>query len=348
MGKADAITAPKWEMVSKLFGLLINHFGGKVMATKFATENMNIIEAFNRESYTNAEALLGELVQQNDFLRTAAVLPANKGSLHRTLVADSVKPGKVRDAYEGIAKLGGKTHIKDDPIVEYSGDSEVDVQILDSAPDPYAARASEDALNLCGFANGWNEILMRGNSKTAKGFEGLETRRSKLGNYCVSVGDENNLTSAYIVEFGENAFALRYARGAMPGIQTRDNGLVKATALDGNGYYWAMSTSYKMSFGASCRQERALWRICNIDALGTTLDDLLAATIRAKNKLPSKGRGAFMYVNSDLLSRIEIGLINKASNLRMVEIENYGPCLFFANIAILSMDAILTGETEVA
>lgn len=314
---------------------------------RFATENMNLIEAFNRENYTGAESLLGELIQQNDFLRTAAVLRANKGSLHRTLVADEVKPGKVRAAYQSVAKLGGKTHIKDDPIVEYSGDSEVDIQILKSAPDPYAARAAEDALNLCGFANGWNEILLKGDPKTAQNFEGLQTRRKKIGQYCVSVGDENNLTSAYIVEFGENAFALRYAGGASPGIQTRDNGLVKADALDGGGYYWAMSQSYEISFGISIRQERALWRICNIDALGTTIDDLLAAVIRCKNKLPSKGRGSFMYTNADLLSRIEIGTLNKATNLTTKEVENYGPCLYFANMAILPMDAIETGETEV-
>ena len=322
------------------------------MAICFATENMNLIEAFNREHYTGAESLLGELIQQNDFLRTAAVLRSNKGSLHRTLVADETRPGKVRAAYQAVAKLGGKTHIKDDPIVEYSGDSEVDVQILDSAPDPYAARASEDALCLCGFANGWNDILLNGNSSTAGGFEGLQTRRKKIGPYCVSVGDDENLTSAYVVEFGELAFALRYAGGTTPGLQVRDNGLVKADAYDekGNksGYYWAMSQSYKMSFGISIRQERALWRICNIDAMGTTIDDLLSAVIRCKNKLPSKGRGAFMYVNSDLQSRIEIGTLNKATNLTTKEVENYGPCLFFSNVAILPMDVIETGETEVA
>ena len=188
---------------------------------------------------------------------------------------------------------------------------------------------------------------MRGNSQTAQNFEGLQTRRKKVGSYCVSIGDDGtDLTSAYIVEFGENAFALRYAQGATPGIQSRDNGLVKATALDG-GYYWAMSRSLKMSFGISIRQERALWRICNIDAMATTIDDLLSAVIRAKNKLPSKGRGAFMYVNSDLQSRIEIGILNKATNLRTQEVENYGPCLFFSNVAILPMDVIETGETEV-
>ena len=321
------------------------------MAIRFATENMNLIEAFNRENYVNAESLLAQLIQENDFFRTAAVLPANKGSLHRTLVADEVRPGKVRSAYESIASLGGKTHIKDDPVVEYSGDSEVDISILESAPDPYAARASEDALCLCGFANGWNEILLKGDGASSGGFEGLMARRATLANkYVKNVGDTgSDLTSAYIVEFGEVATALRYAKGATPGIQTRDNGLVKAAAKDDSGgYYWAMSQSYKLSFGLSVRQENSLWRICNIDAMGTTIEDFLEAVIRAKNNMPHKGRGAFMYVNSDLLSRIEIGTLNKATNLTVKEIENYGECLHFGNLPILPMDVIETGETEVA
>lgn len=356
MGKAVVITAPKWEMVSEPFGLAHykSHWRAFFMATRFATENMNLIEAFNREHYVNAESLLAQLMMENDFFRTAAVLPANHGSLHRTLVADEVRSGKVRSAYEPIASLGGKTHIKDDPIVEYSGDSEVDITILESAPDPYAARASEDALCLCGFANGWNEILLKGDGASSGGFEGLMARRNSISHENVlNVGDTgSDLTSAYIVEFGENAVALRYAKGTTPGIQTRDNGLVKAAAkaADGtsDGYYWAMSQSYKISFGLSVRQERGLWRICNIDAMGTTIGDFLEQVIRAKNKMPHKGRGGFMYVNSDLLSRIEIGTINKATNLSIKEIENYGECLHFGNLPILPMDVIETGEETVA
>ena len=70
--------------------------------------------------------------------------------------------------------------------------------------------------------------------------------------------------------------------------------------------------------------------------------------IQGKNKLPSKGRNAYIFANSDLLSVLEIGILNKASNLRTVEIENYGPVTMFVNVPILPMDAIATGENAVS
>lgn len=317
--------------------------------TVFATERMNLIEAYNREGYTNSESLLGELLLNNDFLRVAAVLPANHGAIHKTLVADQLGEGKIRAANEGIVSLSGKTHIKDDPVVSYEGDSEVDELILDAAPDPMKARLSEDAMNLVGFSNGWNKVLLDGNKKDSDGFEGIATRRSKLSNpYTISIGEEgDDLTSAYLVEFGETALALRYLQHGAPGFQTRDNGRVKADAQDG-GYFWAWSQHYQIRFGISIRQERALWRLCNASATGTTIDTLLQKFIIAKNKLPHRGNGSFLFCNNDLQSRFEIGMINKATNLRTIEIQNYGPVLYFANVAIMQMDSIPTGETEVA
>ena len=48
------------------------------MAT-FSTEKMNLMEAYRRAGYENPEVLIGELLETNDLLRTAATAPANKG-----------------------------------------------------------------------------------------------------------------------------------------------------------------------------------------------------------------------------------------------------------------------------
>lgn len=315
---------------------------------KFATENINLIEAFNREKYTNAELLLGPLMQNNDFLRVAAVLPANHGSIHDTLIADTVPSGKVRRAHEAVAKLAGKTHIKSDPVVSFEGDSEVDEQILDGSPDPVKTRMSEDSICLCGFSNSWNKLLIDGAGATAGGFDGLQARRAKLSNaQVISLGGTGSaLTSAYLCEFGEAALALRYMQGGVPGFQTRDNGRVKADADDG-GYYWAWSTHYQIRFGISLRQERALWRLCNINPAASAGQTIFEKIIQAKNKMPSKGRGAFLFVNTDVQSMLEIETLNLSSNVRTVEIENYGPVTYFGGVAILSMDAISSAESEV-
>lgn len=318
------------------------------MATVFSTERMNIVEAFRREHYTNYESLLGALIEQNDFLRVAAVLPANKGSIHETLVADKLGAGAVRAANEGITRMASQTHIKTDPIVSYEGDSEVDDLIISSAPDPVAARISEDAMNLAGFSNGWNGVLLNGAKNTAKGFEGLATRRNKAsGDYTFSLGGSSNLSSMYLVEFGDNAVSLRYSKGSTPGIHAEDMGRQKCIT-SGTDYFWGWVMHYAISFGLSVRQERALQRYCNIDVTATDVTSLLAKAIQGKNKLPSKGRNAFFFANSDVVSLIEIGILNKASNLRTVEIENYGPVTMFTNIPVLPMDAIGSSESTVS
>ncbi len=318
------------------------------MATVFSTERMNIVEAFRREKYVGYESLLGELVQQNDFLRVAAVLPANKGSFHETLVADKLGKGAVRAANEGITKMSSQTHVKTDPVVSYEGDSEVDIQVIETAPDPAAARMSEDAMNLAGFSNGWNEVLLNGNKNTAKGFEGLSARRNKLSNeFTFSLGGTgSNLSSMYLVEFGANTVSLRYAPGATPGIKSQDMGLQKCEAV-GGGYFWGWVQHYAINFGLSVRQERALQRYCNIDVDTVDAAELVHALIKGKNKLPSRGRSGFLFTNSDIQSAFEIAVFDKASNLRTVEIEGFGPVTMFVNIPILSMDAISSVETAV-
>lgn len=332
------------------FGILHTPYHLEVifMATVFSTERMNIVEAFKREKYAGYESLLGALIEQNDFLRVATVLPANKGSFHETLVADSLGTGAVRAANEGVTRMSSQTHIKTDPIVSYEGDSEVDELVIASAPDPVAARMTEDSMNLAGFSNGWNGVLLNGNKNTAKGFEGLATRRGKASNeFTWDMSGSSNLSSAYLVEFGPNAVSLRYTPGSTPGIKSEDMGLQKCYTGSNNAYFWGWVQHYAINFGLSVRQERALQRFANIDVTSDSVTSLLSTAIKAKNKLPSKGRGAYLFCNSDVLSMFEIGILNKASNLRTVEIEGYGPVTMFVNVPILPMDAIATGETQV-
>lgn len=319
------------------------------MATVFPTERLNIQQAFQREKYEGYENLLGELVQQNDFLRVAAVLPANKGAVHDTLVADKLGKGSVRAANEGIALMASHTHVKSDPVVSYEGDSVVDDLVISSSPDPFATRMSEDAMNLAGFSNGWNDILITGTAKDQKGFDGLNARRNKASmNFVTNLGGSNDLTSAYLIEFGNTAVSLRYTPGSAPGLHSEDKGQHQIYLNDMT-YFWGWVQHYAISFGLSVRQERALQRFCNIDVTSTSIfDSLLQGVIRGKNKLPSKGRSSYLFCNTDLLSMFEIAILNKASNVRTVEIENYGPVSMFVNVPILPMDAIQTGETKVS
>lgn len=320
------------------------------MASYFSTERMNLMEAYRRENYSGYESLLGDFVQTNDFLRTAVVLPSNHGAEHRTLMAKTLGEGSVRAANAAIKRMASKTETKSEPLISYEGDSEVDQLILASAPDPAAARMSEDALNLTGFSNGFNRVLVYGEKKTAEGFDGLQARRNKLSQkYVYDMGGSSNLCSAYLCEFGENALALRYLPGSVPGIDSRDMGLQKVTVDSEGGYFWAWVNHYSINFGLSQRLEQNLQRICNIDVTSIDAKTLFKTIIKAKNSLLYRGRNAFLYVNSDVKTAIETAMLDLVqAQLKIVDIEGYGPVQMFAQIPIMQMDALESNETKVS
>lgn len=320
------------------------------MATYFSTERMNLMEAYRRENYEGYESLIGDFVQTNDFMRVAAVLPSNHGAEHRTLMAKSLGEGSVRSANSAIKRMASKTELKSEPLISYEGDSEVDELILASAPDPAKARMSEDALNLTGFSNGFNKVLVYGTKATAGGFDGLQARRNKLAQkYVYDMGGSSNLCSAYLCEFGENALSLRYLPGSAPGLTSSDRGLQKVTVDNEGGYFWAWVNHYAINFGISQRLEQNLQRICNIDTSSINAKELFKTIIKAKNSLLYRGRNAFMFVNSDVKTAIETAMLDLVqAQLKIVDIEGYGPVQMFAQIPIMQMDAIASNESKVS
>ncbi len=321
------------------------------MAT-FSTSHMDLQEAFKRENYTNADELLGALRQNNDLLATAAVLPSSNGSYHKTLVADRLGSGSFRGAYEAIKQTNSVTHLQSEPIVSYEAESEVDELILKGADDPATARLTEDMMNMQGITNGYNEALLYTTpSKATENFTGLSARRAKIGTYCLSCGGTaaNALTSGWLIQMGADAFSFRYAKGSMPGLSHEDMGRQKCTAADGTGHYWGWVTKFAIAFGISVRRDDALIRLANIDPSANSIDNFFETLVRAKNKLPGRGRNAFLYVNADLQSVIEIMTLNKAQyNLSIKDVEGYGPVTHFLNIPILNMDAIKSTEAKLS
>lgn len=320
------------------------------MAT-FSTNHLDLAEAFKREGFTNSEELLGALIQNNDLLRTAAVLPSSHNSYHDVLVADKLGSGSFRGAYEAIQQTNSITHKVSEPIVSYEAESEVDELILKGADNPEQVRFTEDLMNMQGITNGYNDALLYTTpSKATENFTGLSARRKKIGDYCYDCGGTaaNALTSAWLIEMGPLGFSMRYPKGTMPGLSHEDMGRQKCVPADGTGHYWGWVTKFSIAFGIAVRQENALQRFANIDPTATEVPSLFTNLIKAKNKLPNKGRSAFLYVNSDVQSIIEIMIFNKALNTKYVDIEGYGPVAHFLGVPILPMDAIKSTEAKLS
>ena len=73
------------------------------------------------------------------------------------------------------------------------------------------------------------------------------------------------------------------------------------------------------------------------------------SVIKAKNHLLGKGRNAFMFVNSDMKTAIECAMLDLTSaQLKIIDIEGYGPVQHFGQIPIMQMDAITSNEDKVS
>ena len=148
------------------------------MAT-FSTDRMNLLEAYRRLGYENPELLLGEMLDQNDFLRVATVAPANKGFFNETLRAIKLGEGKITGINAGIPNVTSATDKVSDPVVLYEGASYVDERIFDGVTDVAAVRNSNE------------QIVLVSNEVPLMQFGNINLGRFKAG----AVPETNNIYS---------------------------------------------------------------------------------------------------------------------------------------------------------
>lgn len=246
---------------------------------------------------------------------------------------NSEPSGEARLANRGVAADKGSIGHIEDYIGFFESASIVDDFSIRNVPqgNKQAFRSQYDVAHARGLAKTMRTYSFYGD-RGADGMQpnGLSTRRADLGDQCLNAaGGGSRNTSLYIVGWDLSAGVNHiYPEGSMAGVSFQDfdrNVIVDPANTDVNRLLPLWISWFYLDFGIVVRDEKALFRIANIDPDSTTaahyqtVYGLLNRAMRETNLEKSKLR---IYGNSDALGFVDkMNLHIPTMNIKPVEIE---------------------------
>lgn len=324
------------------------------MTTINASNALTLIELAKRRDPDGAMAVIAEvLARDNEVIKDAVWVEGNQATSHRITRRLSLPSGSWRRINSGVAKEASQTINVTEPIGMLEAYSEVDKALADMASDPGSFRMTEASAFLEGMSQTLAATLIYGdNGADPEKFDGLAVRMAGLdadGLVLGAGGSGNDLTSVYVVQWGEARAALAYPKGhPFAGITHRDLGEVTLTDGTGN-LYQGYRDHFSVYCGLVVKDTRAIGRIANIETTGSSNlfdEDLL---IRLLNRMPGAGDGAVIYVNETVKTQMEIKLKDKQNVWFTVQNGLGGePVLSFRGRPVRKVDAIVNTEAELS
>jgi hypothetical protein len=255
---------------------------------------------------------------------------------------DSLPVASNRRWNEGIKATTAKNVPLNDPIALFEDVSEVDMDLWGIQNDPVAWRADQDMNHLEGLFQLLESNLWYGSlANNPGGFNGLATRFNNLESYPNGNNDgvflpnvwnggqaSGNVTSAWMIEFGDDTVYGIYPPNTQAGLSVMDKG----------------EDMKQISTGA-------------INPVGFSgpngFDENIF--IQAKNNLPRSGEGSgtVIFVNRQLKAQIDIRAVSQKINaytyFNSNETDVFGRSVTkFQNIPIYVAEKILSTETVVS
>jgi hypothetical protein len=273
---------------------------------------------------------------------------------------------------EGIKATKSVNDPLNDPIALFEDYSEVDRDLWEIQNDPNAWRSDQDMNHVEALFQLLESTLWYGNLANSPGaFNGLATRFNNLESY--PNGDSSwqpnvwnggatsgNVTSAWMIEFGDDTVYGIYPPNTPAGLNVRDLGemtkeLPSGTGSMGSSYmYQVLRTMLRWYMGIQIADERCVQRICNINptilSTGNFDENIFIA---AKNQLPRAGEapGTVILVNRALKTQIDIRAVSQKINTYFTPPSNGTMDVFgkavtqFQGIPIYTAEKILSTET---
>jgi len=283
------------------------------MATLTAT-NYTLVEKAKGLVGGNVISIAEVLEKKNPFLKDAPWVEANDTMSHVVQIRTSLPSGTRRQFNGGISDEEPTSQNKREAIEMLEALAKADKALIDISPNPKKERFKRVKGFLLGLSNSMMSDLLYGNSASNPVYiDGLATRYNSLSldNVTDNGGSGSYLTSAWIIEWGEETAYLIYPKSNKNlGIEDQDLGVKLVDAPDGNGEMLAYVNHFKIWWGLAVEDDRAVQRIANIDTSGTTPLDI-DKVVEAMAKLPNMGSGAVMYVNRDVYAQLAVAAMNK-------------------------------------
>lgn len=326
----------------------------------------------------NTDAVVELLQQTNAPILDIPWGESNLSNGERTTIRTGLPTGTWRQFYQGIpASKSEKAQITDScGMLEMR--SEIDKDEADLNGNTASYRTSESYAALEGMNQGFCNALFYGNVAVNKAtFNGFAPRYSSLSagnaqNIIDAKGTGSNLTSIWLVCWGQNTVYGIYPKGKKGGLNREDLGVYDA--FDSNGdRYRAYGDLYKWDCGLTVKDWRYVVRICNIDVdalvSGTNAPDLVSLLIKALHRVPNIGivqtgiqnaaaNGAMaipmapnpvFYANRTVSEFIDLQTQAKTNYTLKTGNDVFGrPVTFVRGIPMRTCDQILTTESKVS
>ena len=286
---------------------------------------------------------------------------------------DSLPVASTRRWNEGIKATAAKNAPLNDPIALFEDYSEVDKDLWEIQNEPNTWRADQDMNHVEGLFQLMESTLLYGSlTQTPGTFNGLATRFNNLESY--PNGDQSwqpnvwnggsstasSVTSAWMIEFGDDSVYGIYPPNTPAGLSVRDLGEMTkelasgTTAVSANYMYQVLRTMLRWYMGIQIADERCVQRICNINPTALSSNNFDENIfIQAKNWLPRAGEapGTVILVNRALKTQIDIRAVSQKINTYFTppgdnSMDVFGKAVTkFQNIPIYVAEKILSTET---
>lgn len=319
-------------------------------------------------------AVIELLTQQNPILDDAMSVECNMDAVHRHMIRTGLPSVSWGRLYKGIPQSKASMQQVDDTTGFVHARSDIDVRLLNLAPDPAKARL----VDTMPFIEALNQEMAAGifyhdTASSPEKFKGLAARfaayntnpadptKPNIANQVIHGGGSgSDNTSIWFVTWGDHATHLLYPKGSKAGISVEDKGEQRVLDADGNPYY-AKEVIYTWHIGAAVKDYRYNARVANIDVsdmrAGTV--DVWALMRKAYYRLQSRRINAkssrmAIYMNRDVLEVLDAQSSDRAllaanpnyTHLSTQFVEGQ-EVKFYRGIPIKETDAILNTEALV-
>lgn len=259
--------------------------------------------------------------------------------------------GELRTLNDGVGTETVQTDNIRDVLCMIETYCESDIALVNAAPNPMAFRNGRAARFIRGLSKTFVRNIFYGNNGTnPKAFNGLAVRLDDLDqeNVVGGGGTGSDLTSVYVVQWGEGKAWCGYPRGSQSGVDHRDLGEVTAITAAGKKFQ-AYRDWFKVHGGLVVEDARSIGRYCNIETSGTSNifdEDLL---IELMNNMIDDWSGAGIYCNQTIMTQMEIRVKDKTNvNYSFQDGLAPGPVLTFKGVPVRLVDKNILLNTEAA
>ena len=327
------------------------------MATLDSTAQLTIAEMLKRKDPNGNPAKIAMILTKvNEILKDAPWLEANDTFSNTTTRQLYIPPGTARKINGGVAISSSLTTQINDVIAIFADYSQTDCALIDTAPDPAAARVYEAKAKIEGMSQTLATKIIYGNSHTTpEEFTGLAPRLNStgLGNVKDAGGSGGDTTSLYIVQFGEDRAHMIYPKNSPNyGVTHKDLGEQTAdvsTTAGTHSFLQVYRDYFEVKAGMVVRDNQCIARVANIEVSGTSNifdpDDLIELIDEA---LYMNGEGAVIYAPPKLFSQMDKLAMDKSNVLYGVTDVFGVPTTAFRGIPIRKVQAIVYTETAVS